>query len=139
MEVLHPPFPLLKGTSDDIDNNGLVLRLNWAEISFLLAADIKEEAEWYLIAHRANLKSNILKVAHHGSRTSTSAEFLSVVDPQVAIISVENDNRFGHPHPEILSRLIQRVGKDKLFLTSESGTIEFISDGDKLWVKTEFR
>ena len=137
LEVLNPPLPLLQNTSDDIYNNGMVLRLSWNKVSFLLTADIYKEAEWHLIAQRANLKSDVLKIAHHGSQTSTSPEFLSVVDPEVAVISVGTPNRFGHPHPEVINRLTERMGSDRVYLTSEHGTIEFITDGEKLWIKTE--
>jgi len=136
IEVLHPPSPLLQGTSDDIDNNGIVLRLSWNKVSFLFTADIGKEAEWYLIAQRANLKSTVLKVAHHGSRTSISPGFLAVVDPEVAAISVGTNNNFGHPHTEVVDRLTERLESDRLYLTSEHGTIELITDGKKLWVKT---
>ncbi len=136
LEIVHPPSPLLQGTSDDIDNNSLVLRLSWKEVSFLLTADIGQEAEWYLIAQRANLKSTVLKVAHHGSRTSTSSEFLAVVDPEAAIISVGAKNRFGLPHTEVVNRLTEQLG-GRVYLTSTHGTIEFITDGDRLWVKLD--
>lgn len=135
MEILHPSSPLLQDTSDDIDNNGMVLRLSWNEVSFLFTADIGREAEWYLIAQRANLKTTVLKVAHHGSQTSTSPEFLAVVNPEVAAISVGANNRFGLPYSEVVDRLIEQVGSDRVYLTSTHGTIEFVTDGDRLWVK----
>jgi competence protein ComEC len=135
LEILHPSSPLLQDTSDDIDNNGMVLRLSWNEISFLFTADISREAEWHLVAQRANLKSTVLKVAHHGSQTSTSPEFLAVVSPEVATISVGANNRFGLPDNEVVDRLTEQVGNDNLYLTSTHGTIEFITDGNKLWVK----
>ncbi len=134
LEVLHPPSPLLQGTSDDIDNNGLVLRLSWDKVSFLFTADIGQEAEWYLIAQRSNLKSTILKVAHHGSLTSITAGFLAVVNPEVAVISVGAENRFGLPRTEIVNRLTELLG-DRVYLTSTDGTIEFITDGERLWAK----
>ncbi len=134
MEIIHPPSSLLQNTSHDIDNNGLVLRLSWNKISFLFTADIHQEAEWYLTAQRANLKSTVLKVAHHGSRTSTTAGFLAVVDPEIAVISVGAANRFGLPHAEVLNRLTKQLG-NKIYLTSNHGTTEFITDGQKLWVK----
>ncbi len=93
----------------------------------------------YLISQRANLKSTVLKVAHHGSQTSTSPQLLAVAAPKAAAISVGNNNNFGHPHPEVLARLSQKLGKENVFLTSANGTIEFITDGSKLWVKTETR
>jgi len=135
LEVLNPPASLWEGTSDDVDNNGVVLGLSWGKVSFLFTADIREEVEFELIGQRANLKSTVLKVAHHGSRTSTTSQFLAAVDPEVAVISVGEDNPFGHPSPEVSERLIDRLGEDNVYRTDEDGTIEFITDGAKLWVK----
>lgn len=139
MEVLHPPSPWLQGTSDDIDNNSLVLRLSWNKISFLFTADIGKEAELHLIAQRAKLKSTVLKVAHHGSRTSTSSEFLAVVDPEIAAISVGAKNRFGLPDAGVVTRLIQWLGNNRVYSTSSHGSIEFITDGERLWLQTDRR
>jgi competence protein ComEC len=135
LDVLNPPSPFLQGTSDDVDNNGIALRLSWNEISFLFTADLGKEAEWQLIAQRANLNSTVLKVGHHGSLTSTSEQFLAAVNPQIAVISVGADNRFGLPSSEIIDRLSRQVGNDGIYLTSTRGTIEIITDGHKLWLK----
>jgi competence protein ComEC len=135
LEVLNPPASLWVGTSDDVNNNGVVLRLSWGKFSFLFTADIGEEVEFELIGQRANLKSTMLKVSHHGSKTSTSQQFLAAVNPEVAVISVGEDNSFGHPSPEVLERLIDRLGEDNVYRTDEDGTIEFITDGEKLWVR----
>ncbi len=132
LEVLHPQ-PELLGDAD-IDDNGIVLRLVKGKVSFLLTADIGEEAERELLGQRARLRSTVLKVAHHGSDTSTSAEFLIAVDPRVAVISVGAENPFGHPTPEVMSRLERRLGEE-IYLTSEGGTVELITDGDRLWVE----
>jgi competence protein ComEC len=137
LEVVNPPESLRKGTDDDVDNNGLVLRLTWNRINFLFAADIREEVEFELIGQRANLKSTVLKVAHHGSQTSTSLQFLAAVDPEVAVICVGADNPFGHPSPEVWDRLIDRLGEDHIYRTDVDGTIEFITDGERLWMKTD--
>jgi competence protein ComEC len=137
IEVLHPSSPLLQNTSDDIDNNGVVLRLSWNKVSFLFTADIGHEAEWYLIAQRANLKSTVLKIAHHGSQTSTCPQFLAVANPEVAAISVGASNRFGLPNSEVLDRLTELVGDGRVYLTSTHGTIEFVTDGNSLWVKCD--
>ncbi|MHA2380675.1 MAG: ComEC/Rec2 family competence protein, partial [Candidatus Thorarchaeota archaeon] len=134
MEILNPPERLWEGTSHDVDNNGLVLRLSWGNVSFLLTADIRAEAELELIMQRASLKSIVLKVAHHGSATSTSEQFLAAVDPEVAVISVGADNSFGHPSPEVRERLVDRLGEDSVYRTDENGTIELITDGERLWV-----
>lgn len=137
IEVLNPPSTLLEGTTDDIDNNGIVLSLSWNNVSFLFTADIEMEAELKLISERAKLRSTVLKVAHHGSDTSTSSEFLAVVDPQVAVISAGKNNKFGHPHPEVIERLKAELIEDKIYTTGERGTVEFITDGQKLWVETD--
>jgi competence protein ComEC len=135
IEVLHPPSTMLQGTSDDVDNNGLTLRLVWDRVSFLFTSDIGKEAEWYLIAQRTNLRSTVLKVSHHGSLTSTSQQFLAAVDPDVAVISVGTDNRFSLPRSEIVDRLVTQLGEDSIYYTSIHGTLEFITDGKSLWLK----
>jgi len=137
MEIVNPPQKFFQGTSCDIDNNGVVLKLTWNKVSFLFTADIREEAELELIMQRANLRSAVLKVSHHGSMTSTIPQFLAAVDPEVAVISVGADNTFGHPSPEILERLIDRLGEDNVYRTDEDGTIELITDGERLWVKAD--
>ena len=133
IEVLNPRESLWEGTSDDIDNNGVVLRLSWDNVSFLFTADIRADVELELIMQRANLKANVLKIAHHGSDTSTSEHFLAAVDPEVAVICVGANNSFGHPSPEVLERLIHRLGEDNVYQTQD-GTIEFITDGERLWL-----
>jgi competence protein ComEC len=137
IEILHPPKSLLKSNYDNINDNGLVLRVSYKAVSFLLTADIGEEAEWHLISQRANLQSTVLKVAHHGSQSSTSPELLAVANPKAAVVSVGSNNNFGHPHHDVIARLIQKVGEDKILLTSRNGTVEFITDGNRLWAKTE--
>lgn len=137
IDLLSPPATPFHGTSDDINNNSLVVRLVYNKISFLLTADIHHEAESYLIGQRAMLNSTVLKVAHHGSNTSSTDEFLAVVDPEIAVISAGADNRFNHPHPAVIDRLNAQVGQDRTYITSRAGTVEFITDGTALWVKTE--
>jgi len=79
---------------------------------------------------------SVSKVAHHGSDTSTTSQFLAAAAPEVAVICVGADNPFGHPSPEVMERLIDRLGKDNVHRTDEDGTIEFITDGESLWVRT---
>ncbi len=137
-EVLNPRKPFLSGTEAEVDNNNsVVLRLEMGEVSFLLTADIQEPAELELIAGRANLTSTVLKVAHHGSVTSTSTQFLAVVNPRLAVISVGAGNSFGHPNAAVMDRLKQQLGQEDTYRTDEHGTIEFITDGERLWVKLE--
>jgi len=137
IEVLNPQTPPLTDTQSDIDNNCVILRISIGEVSFLLTADAMWEAELELITSRANVTSTVLKVAHHGSKTSTSPEFLAVVSPQVAVISVGEDNPYGHPTDEVRDRLIEQLGPANIYRTDLHGTIEFITDGERLWVKID--
>ncbi len=136
IKVLHPGMPLLTGTGSDINNNSVVLHLIMGRVSFLLAADIEQEAEFELIAQGADLSGTVLKVGHSGSNTSTTPEFLAVANPLVAVISV-GDNPFGHPSREVVERLKEKLGSENIYRTDEQGTIEFITDGERLWVKTK--
>ncbi len=137
IQVLHPPSPFLEGTSDDLNNNGLILRLSWNSLSFLFTSDIQKEAEWYVVGQRTCLNSTVLKVGHHGSVTSTSEQFLAAVDPEIAVISVGSENRFGLPSSEVINRLCSRLSPERVYLTSTDGTIEFLTDGARLWVKCD--
>jgi competence protein ComEC len=136
IKVLNPPATHLTGTESDIDNNSVVLRLSAGRVSFLLTADIEQAAEFGLIADRAELKSTVLKVAHHGSDTSTTPEFLAAAAPQIAVIPVGADNKFGHPDPDVVDRLEKKLGAENIYRTDEQGTIEFTTDGERLWVET---
>ena len=129
--------PPLADAVPDSNDSGVVLRICAGQVSFLLTADISWQAEYELLRRRANLNSVVLKAGHHGSDTSTSQEFLVVVDPCVAVLSVGEDNRFGHPGKEVTRRLIEEVGTDNIYRTDEHGTIEFITDGKGLWVRVE--
>lgn len=136
IEVLWPSENLIKGSESDIDNNSVVLLLKVGDITFLLTGDSMSEAEWELIHTRADIKGTVIKVAHHGSNTSSMAQFLAVVNPQLAVISV-GKNSYGLPKPEVLSRLAGWVGEGNIYRTDENGTITFITDGERLWVEEE--
>jgi len=71
------------------------------------------------------------------SSTSTCTHFLEAVNPQLAVISVGEDNPFGHPDEDTLARLKEKVGEENIFLTSENGNIKITTDGQKLWIETE--
>jgi competence protein ComEC len=137
IEVLNPQKKLFTGTESDIDNNGVVLHISIGEISFLLMADLMWQTELELITERAIPESTVLKVAHHGSATSTTTEFLNVVNPQLAVISVGEGNEFGHPSEEVIARLEDKLGAENIYRTDKDGTIEFITDGDRLWLNIE--
>ncbi|MBT3362887.1 MAG: MBL fold metallo-hydrolase [Chloroflexi bacterium] len=133
LEVINPQANYIEETSSDIDNNAMVLRLVYNDISFLFTADIGTQAERKLIDNGWELNSEVLKVAHHGSNTSISDKFIRVISPDVAVISVGADNKFGHPSNDVLDRL----SDTQVFRTDINGTIEFITDGSRLWQKSE--
>ena len=137
IEVLNPANPLPDNAEINLDDIGVVLRVCSGQVSFLLTADITAETESELMKCRANLCSTVLKAGHHGSSTSTSPGFLAAVDPQIAVISVGADNTFGHPADEVMERLEEEIGGENIYRTDEHGTIEFITDGEKLWVRVE--
>ena len=137
IEVLGPPRALLNGTESDEDNASLVLRLVYGEMSLLLTGDIFAMAERALLQGGSVLDSDALKVPHHGSNSSSTNEFLGAVSPAVAVISVGEGNQFGHPDTDVVRRLRESVGEGGIFMTSEQGTVEIITDGETLWVRTE--
>jgi len=136
LEVLHPPSQLMTGTEADGNNNSLVLRLTWGEAEFLLTGDIGTEAEQLLLGSTQDLSADLLKVAHHGSGGSSCNEFLAAVAPAYAVISVGEDNRFGHPNEAVLERL-ESMSNVTVLRTDIEGTVEFVTDGQQMWVRTE--
>jgi competence protein ComEC len=127
LEVLHPG-PLLAA---DRNENSVSLRLAYGAFSLLLTGDAEELAEEEMLESGRPLASLVFKAGHHGSRTSSSMPFLEAVRPQIIIISAGADNRFGHPHPEMLERA-QAIGAAVL-RTDELGTIEVTTDGVTMW------
>lgn len=135
--VLHPGPELMKYTDADANNNSVVTRLVVGQVSFLLSGDIEEVAEAALVTSGQELTSTVLKIPHHGSDTSSSAAFLNAVNPELVVISVGADNRFGHPSPQVLERLENLVGEDRILRTDENGTIEVMTDGERVWIETD--
>ena len=137
LEVLHPPEPLIGGTGSDTNNNSTVLRLRYGDASFLLTGDVHLAAELSMIDRGLDLESTVLKVAHHGSDSSTGEELLERVRPKLAVVSVGKENRYGHPWEGVLQRLQEAVGQDRVFLTSEHGAVQVTTDGERLWMAAE--
>lgn len=108
-----------------INNNALVCKMVSKKVTMLFTGDIEQEAEKAILnKYKANigiLKSDILKVAHHGSKTSSTKEFLEAVKPNTAVIGVGKNNNFGHPNKSVLERL-KRLGC-RIYRTDESGEI----------------
>jgi competence protein ComEC len=129
VEVLGPPppdRPPWKTRNDD----SVVLSLRWGAVTFLLTGDIESAGEEALHEPRAQ----VLKVPHHGSRSSSTARFVAAVAPRVAVVSVGHRNRFGHPHPEVVDRYL-RAGV-WLLRTDRDGTITVSTDGSRVFART---
>ncbi len=132
LEILHPPAPRPFDTAEEHDDNSVVARVTYGAVSFLLAADIYAPAEGYLLETDAPLRATVLKVAHQGSRYASTPEFLRAVSPKVAVISAGEGNRFGHPHPETLTRLAELPSPPVILRTDQQGTVTLTTDGASL-------
>ena len=107
-----------------LNNNSLVSRLCYKSFSMIFTGDIEEKAENELLSMYKNtnkLKSNIIKIPHHGSKTSTTEGFINAVNPQIALIGVGKNNVFGHPNKQIIDRL--QNNRIKVFRTDNDGEI----------------
>jgi len=136
LHVLNPGEMPLSGTSDDLDNNGVVIRITYGDISFLFAADIRAEAERALTGHAASeLQSDVLKVPHHGSDSSSTERFIAAVGPRIAVVSAGQKNAYGHPHPAVLDRYA--AARTELATTCSHCTVEFVTDGAQLWIRND--
>ncbi len=133
LDVLNPVHGV---EYTEMDNHSVVLRLESGTISYLFTGDIMNKGEYTLLSHRVVKGTIVLKLAHHGSSSSTTEEFLNVVNPQIAIISAGIDNKYGHPDKDVLERLTMKENIS-IFNTGIHGTIEFISDNDNVRIKTE--
>lgn len=120
----------------DSNNSSIVIKLEFGDISFLFTGDVEKEAEGKMVSRYGNkLKSTVLKVSHHGSRTGSSLNFLKMVNPQAAVISCGRRNKFGLPHKEVMDKLARF--KVKVYRTDRQGNITFATNGKKLWIGTE--
>ena len=128
VEFLSPQ----KESSLDANNNSLVVKLKYKNVSFLFTGDIEDSGEAVLLNRGDEIKSAVLKVPHHGSRTSSQMDFLKAVNPKIAVISVGHSNPFGFPHPEILKRYEEF--KIPVLRTDINGAITVETDGSRLKV-----
>ena len=132
-DVLGPSAELVKegsvkGYKHDPNNESVVGRLVFGDFSMMLTGDAeKKEEEAILAVDSANVKSTILKSGHHGSKTSSSADFLRAVQPEAALISCGVNNDYGHPHKETMKKY--HALNIPIYVTAENGTITVTSDG----------
>lgn len=127
-------FPDRDVTFLETNTSSIVGRLSYGTIDFMLTGDSPKSIENYLVSiDGGRLESEVLKAGHHGSRTSSEESFVRKVSPQFAIISAGLDNRYGHPHEEVIS-LFKKLDIETLG-TATLGSITFTSDGASLWLK----
>src|SRR3989344_3862983 len=153
--ILEILYPVLDPRGMETNTASIVARLVYGENEFLLTGDSPVNIEDYLISQipqgdtlgslgpkgvtlgkglpLGNLQADVLKAGHHGSRTSTSAEYVNAVQPEYVVISAGKDNKYGHPHPEVLDVL--NSAQAKILRTDQDGRIVFESDGVNLKLK----
>ncbi|GAA0764106.1 ComE operon protein 3 [bioreactor metagenome] len=121
-------FSPISNEYENLNNFSSIIKISYGTTSFLFTGDSEELSEKEVLTQGYDLKSDVLKVGHHGSSSSTSKRFLDAVDPYIAVISVGKDNSYGHPSQEVLSRL-----KDlTIYQTDLDGNILIKSDGYSL-------
>jgi len=131
---LGPPEQFIEGTLSDPNNNSIVIRLVYGNTSFLLTGDLAFEGEKEILDNGYLINSDVLKIGHHGSATSTSDEFLDAVSPKAAVICVGKNNKFGHPTRVALDKLYQRG--IRMYRTDEDGAVFLKSDGNRIEVSS---
>lgn len=130
--VLSILFPDREVGDMESNSASLIARLVYGESEFLFTGDAPQSIENY-VASLGDIESDVLKVGHHGSKTSTSEYFIAAVSPKYAIISAGVDNRYGHPHEEVIGRL--KEAGIEILETANTGTIIFETDGKSIFVR----
>lgn len=133
LQVLAP-LENYEATEKAQNNDSLVLRVEYGATSFLLTGDMEKQVEEQLFARGRLRPVDVLKVGHHGSRTSTNPDLLSAVHPTFGVVSVGFDNTYGHPHPLVLNALRQQ--HVTVYRTDEDGLVRLASDGHRIHVET---
>ncbi len=124
MDILYPTEELAGKEVDNLNNSSIAMVVEYEDVRVLLTGDLEEEAEAELLKAGVDLKADIYKAGHHGSKTASTLEFLEKVQPEIVVIQCGKDNKFDHPHPEAL-RNFHRVGVDKIHRNDIDGRVEF--------------
>lgn len=121
----------------DVNNESVVGRLTFGNFAMLFTGDAEGPVEKDMAAsYGKKLKCQVLKAGHHGSKTSSTAEFLKLVQPESVVMSLGVNNQYGHPHEALLNRL-QKQGIKNIYRTDANGTITIVSDGSSYSITTE--
>lgn len=121
--------------SDDYNDMSIIVKAIYKNSSFLFTGDATKASEQELLENNADINADVLKIAHHGSSTSTSEQFLLEVSPEIAVISYGEGNSYGHPHDEVIHTL--EDNNIEYYTTAKNGTIVIASDGKRLYSEVE--
>jgi len=132
IKVMHPPEEWDLEV-EDLNNTSLVMQLSYGEVDFLFTGDAERKAEKTMLKAKLDVRSEFLKLGHHGSKTATMERFLDRVLPLFGVVSCGVKNQFKHPHPETMQRL--KVRDIAILRTDEAGTIIVSTDGKKVMIK----
>ena len=133
IEILAPLADYVPGDIPKNDDS-LVMRIRYGARSFLLCGDVEKPIERRMVEDNEIERTDVLKVGHHGSRTSSTEGFLDAAAPAFAVISVGTDNSYGHPNRDVLERLAEH--HTAVYRTDEDGLVTIRTDGKRLWVET---
>ncbi len=132
-DIMYPDHAL--GAYKNMNDSSVVGLLTFQNTTVMLPGDLEAKGEKYLVAQKRNLKADVLKVGHHGSKTSTSEAWLNAVDPEYAVVSVGVRNGYGHPAPSVIERL--KTHNVTTYRTDQHGDIILNSDGNSIHFKTQ--
>jgi len=129
IEILHP----IKNAelSPDYDDNTLVIRLSYGDVSFLLTGDLSQEAQTEMLARSVYAPSTVMQLPKHAGARTLDSDFLAMVAPSAVVVHADPANRLGDPNKDTLSL----IGEIPLWRTDEQGVIHFWTDGKKLWAQ----
>jgi len=128
--LLHPNLEFWKKYNKDVNNSSVIVKIVYGKKSFLFTGDIEEEAEDILVNYGDLLKADVLKIPHHGSKTSSTMDLLKLVNPHHAVISLGKNNKFKFPSPSVIKRLSEL--NISFIRTDKNGAAVFRTDGEKL-------
>lgn len=125
VDVFYPHDYLLTELPADANAASVSTRISYGDTAVMLTGDLDVHAEEKVLATDQELSAQVFKLGHHGSRTASSEEFIAAINPEIVIVSAGEDNKFGHPHAEVM----ERVKNKQVLETAKEGSIRLVSDG----------
>jgi len=130
LEIIYPFDSFLNKTVPDLNDTSIIIKLTYGRKKFLFMGDASAKVERELLDKKIDVAADVIKIGHHGSDYSSSEEFLAAVHPQIAVIEVGKDNKFGHPSGRVVKRL-ERLGV-RVYRTDLDGLVKLWSDGERV-------